>query len=379
MSDIDPVPPLTCRGCGARGSVADVVLDLGPSPAGDYFPLPEEPSPDPLYPLSMWSCHACGLAQLTEDRTTTSEPRAIEPQALRLQALEAVQAVRASGLITGLSTVAEFPSPHGGSWLGPFERCGLRSGGQEMADVVVDSFGLMHHPEISSAITQRMRRLAPEGVLLLQFHSLEAIVRGHQWNALRHGHFAYFSLTALLHLLERAGLVPISAWQFPLYGKTLLVASARAGSAAVTHKLTDEGQASLSQGLAAEADLALDRPQTLRLLQQFADEEAAALGDQVRAATRQGKRIYAYGAASRAVALLTRAGLTAHEVRGIGDASPAKRGRTMPGSRIPIISPEDLLKEQPDEVMLMLPDLLPELSVALPALSGRWSLPLRPE
>ena len=35
-----------------------------------------------------------------------------------------------------------------------------------------------------------MERVAPGGVLLLQYHSLDTIMRLGQWNALRHGHFA---------------------------------------------------------------------------------------------------------------------------------------------------------------------------------------------
>ena len=47
----------------------------------------------------------------------------------------------------------------------------------------------------------------------------------------------------------------------------------------------------------------------------------------------------------------------------------------MPGTDVPIISPEQLLRAQPDKVVLTLPDLLPEVSQRYPELSGRWVLP----
>jgi hypothetical protein len=40
-----------------------------------------------------------------------------------------------------------------------------------------------------AALDERAARVAPGGVLLLQFHSLATILRLGQWNALRHGHY----------------------------------------------------------------------------------------------------------------------------------------------------------------------------------------------
>src|SRR5689334_17075145 len=69
-----------CRAC--RGRSGDLVLDLGEQPACDYFPAAAEPGPDPAYPLEMWLCAGCGLAQLVADPTVPEEPRAAEPAAL---------------------------------------------------------------------------------------------------------------------------------------------------------------------------------------------------------------------------------------------------------------------------------------------------------
>ena len=55
----------------------------------------------------------------------------------------------------------------------------------------------------------------------------------------------------------------------------------------------------------------------------------------------------------------------------VGDASPAKQGRCMPGSRVPVISPEALVAADPAEVLLLLPDLHDELLATHPSLAGR--------
>ena len=69
-----------CRAC--RSPAGFLVLDLGRQPACDYFPRFEDPGPDPVYPLELWLCDRCGLAQLASDPTVPEEPRGTEPAAL---------------------------------------------------------------------------------------------------------------------------------------------------------------------------------------------------------------------------------------------------------------------------------------------------------
>src|SRR3974390_2708008 len=105
-----------CRAC--RGSAGHLVLDLGEQPACDFFPRSDDPGPDPVYPLQMWLCASCGLAQLVDDPTMPEEPKGTEPAALVAQAADAVELVATAGLLPDGGRVAEYGSPHGGSWLG---------------------------------------------------------------------------------------------------------------------------------------------------------------------------------------------------------------------------------------------------------------------
>ena len=65
-----------CRACA--GQAGQLVLDLGEQRASDYFPRSGDPGPDPAYPLQMWLCSTCGLAQLVADPTVPEEPRGTE-------------------------------------------------------------------------------------------------------------------------------------------------------------------------------------------------------------------------------------------------------------------------------------------------------------
>lgn len=354
---------MTCRGCGSTR--LDTVLDLGNQPASDFFPEAGSPySDDPTHPLAMALCPACGLAQLAEDDTVTEEPRGVEPRALVEQAVDAVGRVATAGWFVGRSTVCEFGSPHGGTWVDHLESHGLRPVVGEPADVVVDCFGIMHSPDQRAAFADRRRALAPGGVLLLQFHSFATIVEQGQWNALRHGHFAYYSMTALHALLCECGLTMSDVWSFDLYGGTHLVAATADKDAVESRQVQEIMAEERARGvLTAEGTTAL---------QHAADSHAAHLRSWLEGEQRNGRTVAAYGAASRAVALLARAGITQELLSAVADASPSKHGRRMPGTDIPIISPEALVDSSPDIVLLTVPDLLPELERTLPGLDGRW-------
>jgi hypothetical protein len=345
------------------------VLDAGQQPACDYFPAQTDPGPDPTYPLQMWLCAACGLAQLVADPTVPEEPRGAEPAALVAQAADAVDRVSAAGWLPAGARVAEYGSPHGGSWLGLLSDRGLTPVGDgEAAEVIVDCFGLMHAADQSAALADRVARLAPGGVLLLQYHSLASIVRQAQWNALRHGHYAYYSTGALSKMLANTGFKARTAWHFDLYGGTVLLAATAASDG-------DEPDYSVQSLIADEARLGVHDPQVVGSLQRQAEAHAQRLRDWLVAKRAAGETVVGYGAASRAVALLVRAQVDRPLLPAVADASPAKQGRRMPGTRIPIVNPAQLVANRPRNVLLFVPDLRTEVRAAFPeveASGGEW-------
>jgi hypothetical protein len=358
----------SCRAC--RRPAGHLVLDLGAQPACDYFPPLGDPGPDPSYPLQMWLCSSCGLAQLLTDPTVPEEPRGAEPAALVAQAADAVDRVARAGFLPPHAVVTEYGSPHGGSWLGLLAQRGLvPSGGGQPADVILDCFGLMHAADQSGALAERAARLAPGGTLLLQYHCLSTIIRRGQWNALRHGHYAYYSTVALTAMLADVGFSPRTAWRFDLYGGTALLAARRDEDGPGE---PDEAVRSL---LAEDARTGVKDPAVLRGLQRDAWVRATDLHEWLVREASAGHKVVGYGAASRAVALLRLAELDRGLLPAVADASPAKQGLRMPGTDIPVVSPAELAARRPDTVLLFVPDLLAEVRSAFPeveASGGRW-------
>ena len=357
-----------CRAC--RGQTGHLVLDLGEQPACDYFPQCSDPGPDRLYPLQMWLCSSCGLAQLPAGATVPEERRGDEPAAFVTHAADAVRRVAAAGLLPDGARVAEYGSPHGGSWLGLLADRGLtpvHDGGP--ANVVLDCFGMMHAADQSAALTERVARVVPGGVLLLQYHPLETIVRCGQWNALRHGHYAYYSTTALVLMLAAHGFSPCTAWRFELYNGTVLLAAQRAAEAIAGPDGT------IRALLAQDARASVLDPAMVLGLQVSERAHTKGLHDWLVGERSEGRTVLGYGATSRAVALLRRAGADRALLPAVADASAAKHGSRMPGTNIPIVHPAELGICQPDTVLVLQAELLAEVRAAFPeieAVGGRW-------
>jgi hypothetical protein len=314
----------------------------------------------------MWLCAECGLAQLVDDPTDPEEPRGVEPAALVAQSVDAVERVAAAGWLRPRTKVAEYGSPHGGSWLKLIADRGLTVAGEhELADVVIDCFGLMHWRDQAAAIAERAKRVAHDGVLLLQYHELRAIVRQGQWNMLRLGHYAYYSMSTLVEMLARVGFRPRTAWAFDLYGGTVLLAATRDGSS----------DATVSRILREEEEAGVRQPAYVGQLEDSAKSSADGLKAWLASQKDSGRTVFGYGAASRAVAMLATADVDCAELSGIADASAPKWGRRMPGTNVPVISPAELLNARPDYVLLLLPDLMHEVRVQLPEIEangGAW-------
>ncbi|MGC0250079.1 class I SAM-dependent methyltransferase [Pseudactinotalea sp. Z1748] len=368
--DAEPAEGWRDRWSGSPEGV--VVLDIGEQPPSDLFPWPTDPLPDPRYPLRMVLGSTSGLLQLEHDPTTPEEMVGVEPAALVRQAEMCVADAVTAGLIRPGTRVIHYPSPHGGSWHRQLEPFGLTDVQTGDADLIVDVHGMMHAPDQKRAFLERRDRLTDGGVLLFMIHNASAMVREGMWNTLKSGHFAYYTTPSLVRMGHEIGLTAIGAWSYSLYHHgTTMLAFAKADGPLGNARAT-----SVTELVRKETELGVLQPARLRsALHTAFTHSANTLRAYLDSAKVDGLTLAGYGAASRTAALLTSAGVTVEDLAMIADASPAKHGRTMPVSRIPIIAPHDLAETRPDRVLLFISDLLPEVRAALPeieASGGRW-------
>ncbi|MFC4243683.1 methyltransferase C-terminal domain-containing protein [Gryllotalpicola reticulitermitis] len=376
MSDL-PLPISSWRDRWSGSPDGVVVLDLGLQPAGDNFPRPEDPEPDARFPLRMVISTTSGLIQLEDDPTTPEEVRGIEPRAVLEQAEDAVTRAAAAGYLIAGTRVIDFPSPHGGSWNDLVTAHGLTVVEDGEAELVVDNFGVMHDADQRAGFAERVRHVAPDGILLMHFHDIAAVVRHGMWNALKNGHFGLYSAPALVSILDELGFVALEAWRFSLYNNgSVVMAFARKGG-----RWGSEQGASVTALVEEELTEGITDPAYVATLGQAVERTVRDIQGYLTQAKAQGLRIAGYAAASRTAALLCAADITTDKMVAIADGSPAKHGLTMPVNRIPIVSPDELVALRPDRVLLFVPDLLAEMRERLPEIEangGRWVL-IEPE
>ena len=133
---------------------------------------------------------------------------------------------------------------------------------------MLDCFGIMHEPDQRSAFAQRANVTTPGGVLLLQYHSIVTIVEQGQWNSLRHGHFAYYSMTTLTRLLERGRLAGCHR---------MGVRPLRRNGIARSRTRRGEPDESVQRILATEDALGITDPAVVGGLQRSADQHIESL------------------------------------------------------------------------------------------------------
>jgi novobiocin biosynthesis protein NovU/D-mycarose 3-C-methyltransferase len=77
------------------------------------------------------------------------------------------------------------------------------------------------------------------------------------------------------------------------------------------------------------------------------------LRDLVRGLVADGKRVAGYGAPSKGCTLLQMCGLGAADIEFCSDTTPMKHGKVLPGTHIPVWSPEQAREFPPDFYLLL--------------------------
>lgn len=337
------------------------ILDLGSQPAADEFLALDEIREQDTWPLVVGWCETCTLLQLIGGDEVGEQPMlAVVSGQVEKHALDSASNVmKQLGLRTG-DAFQELHSNHGGGWAAALRELGLRELTPEDAEqpvLIVDVQWLTHQHELVPALLSHAERLAPGGRVVLDFHHALPLMEQGQVDAFRHGHFVYMSLLALEPALAEAGLVAVNAVRTPTFGGGLQVTAAAGGTVPA-----EAGAAALESIRGAERKAGLSDLDRMKDLGQQATAMGAALREHLTEARASGRRVLGYGAPSRAALLLTLGGITEELLPWTADLSPAKHGLRLPGTRIGIRSPQELIDAQPDEVLILTWDIADEVA-----------------
>ncbi|NHZ44490.1 class I SAM-dependent methyltransferase [Massilia aquatica] len=377
-------PARECRACGA--ALHHSFANLGISPVSNAFVEPEKAAEGEMfYPLHAMVCAECWLVQLADATRAELHFHANYvyfssfSSSWLAHARAYVEQMTARLHLDSSSRVMEIAS-NDGYLLQYFQQAGIpcigiepsgntaaaaRARGVdtrelffnrasasalaaqgEQVDLLLGNNVLAHVPDLHDFVGAMPAVMKPHAVLTLEFPHLLRLVADQQFDTIYHEHYSYLSLTALMPVFARAGLRVFDIEHLPTHGGSLRVhaclqAAAHATTAQVAACLEQEQAAGLMR-LDTYTGFGERMRATKRALQRFLID-----------AKDQGKSIAAYGAAAKGNTLLNYCGIGADIIDYVVDSNPAKQGRLLPGSRIPVRAPDAVFDTRPDYLLIL--------------------------
>ncbi len=230
------------------------------------------------------------------------------------------------------------------------------------ADLMVANNVLAHVPDIADFARGFGAVLKPEGIVTFEFPHLLELVAQAQFDTIYHEHFSYLSLLAVERVLAASGLRAFDAVALPTHGGSLRVFACHGAAT------WPEGPG-LARIRAAEAAAGLQRPAGYAGFAARAAQVAGGFRAFLDHARICRQRVAGYGAAAKGNTFLNFCGAGTADIARVADRSPAKQGRLLPGSHIPVVAPEDLLADPPDDLVILAWNIVEEIAAELAPLA----------
>ena len=376
---------MKCRHCGAELKLT--LVDLGSAPPSNaYLTIQKLQNPEKWFPLRVLVCEQCWLVQ-TEDFAQADElfdadyayfsafssswlthsERYVSDMAQRFSLNEQshvveiaandgylLQYVKALGIpCTGIEPTASTASAARAKGIDIVEEFfGVNLAKQlvadgKQADLTAANNVLAHVPEINDFVAGFTALLKPNGVATFEFPHLLNLIELNQFDTIYHEHFSYLSLTAVQHIFAANGLSVFDVQELPTHGGSLRVFAQRTDTG--LQVINDQVRLLLQKEESAGMRTAEYYTGFQGKSEKVKDDFVAFLIE----AKRKGKSVAAYGAAAKGNTLMNFAGIRSDLIQFAVDKNPAKQGKYMPGSRIPIVSEDRLIEERPDYVVIL--------------------------
>jgi len=388
---------MKCRHCDKE--LTQTFIDLGSSPPSNSY-LTEESikAPEKWYPLKVMVCGQCWLTQ-TEDFVGEDEMFSEDyayfssySSTWLEHAKEYVEKMKLRFNLTEQSTVVEVAANDGyllqyvqqnsipcygiepthstavaarGKGIEIIEeffgeRVAKELAGQKrQADLTIANNVLAHVPDINDFVKGFSHLLKSSGIATFEFPHLLNLVQQNQFDTIYHEHYSYLSLTAVQLIFKVNGLTVFDVEELSTHGGSLRIYAQRSDTG--KHTVSNTVQKMKEREIKAGMGM-IEFYQGFQLKAEKVKNDFL---DFLLKAKKERKTVAAYGAAAKGNTIMNFSGVRPDLISYVVDRNPAKQGKYMPGSRIPIVNESVLFKKKPDYVVILPWNLKNEVSLQL--------------
>lgn len=376
---------MKCRHCAS--ALALPLVDLGSAPPSNAYLTQETVrAPEKWFPLRVLVCTECWLAQ-TEDYAGADElfsadyayfssysttwlhhaERYVDDMQARFSLNETSRVVEVAA---NDGYLLQYVKAHGIPCLGIEPTASTATAARAKGvHIVEDFFGvrlarelvaqgkqadltaannvLAHVPDINDFVAGFAVLLKPQGVATFEFPHLLRLMAECQFDTIYHEHFSYLCLTAVSNIFAHNGLTIFDVEELRTHGGSLRVFAQRANSGA--HAVTPR----VAEMRTRESAAGMTTADYYAGFQSRADQVKNAFLAFLIEAKHTGKKVAAYGAAAKGNTLLNYAGVRPDLLLWVIDRNPAKQGKYLPGSHIPIVDESHLKRDMPDYLVIL--------------------------
>jgi len=371
-----------CLGCESK--LPSAFLDLGEMPlANSYIEPKNQDREETAYRLAVAYCPKCHLVQLThrvapEDLFSNYLYFSSFSDAFLKHAEDMVESLTSQFALDASSLVMEIGS-NDGYLLQFFKQRGipvlgiepakniakvanqrgiptldiffgpssvnkiLREKGQ--ADIIIGNNVLAHVPLINDFLLSVNNCLKPTGSAVFEFPYLKDLLDRTEFDTIYHEHVFYYSLSAIKILAERAGLELYDVSKQDIHGGSLRVF--------LQKERQHEVSSNIRKMLLEEEQYGITDKDLYSNFGEKVEKLKTKLVGLLQELKQAGKAIAAYGAAAKGNTLLNYIEVDNNVIDFVVDRSPHKQGFLLPGTRIPILPTDELLKRMPDYTIVL--------------------------
>ena len=372
-----------CRFCNSK--LNTIFIDLGKLPLANSYLKENEFDDEKFYPLCAYVCNDCFLVQLeeiekaenifsdyayfssystswlkhsqnyvemiTSKLNLTKDNLVIEiasndgyllqnflEKNIPVLGIEPARNVANSAIEKNIPTIIKFFNSDLASKL-------VSEGKQ--ADLIIGNNVLAHVPCLNDFIKGLKKLLKPNGIITLEVPHLLQLMKNRQFDTIYHEHFSYFSLITLKRIFEEHGFKIFDVEEIPTHGGSLRLYIIHQEN---THTTMSEN---VSCVIGKEKNNYLDNISTYEKFNEEITKLKSNLVNLITEIRSRSKKIICYGAPAKGNTLLNYCNISKDMIEYTVDKNPNKQNLFLPGTHIPIFSPQKFHDTKPDFVLIL--------------------------